>query len=106
MLDEFLVSLSPLFLEDKLHGALGVLYDGGVYTQTAGWRDDRVAAESVFARAKLVDGGKGHKVADLDVAYAGDSEKVAGGEDVFSAAEGGDYVSGRLGADELEGGGG
>lgn len=53
-----------------------------------------------------MDGGECDDVADLDVAYSGDGEEVARGQDVFPSAESGDYVSGGLAADELEGGGG
>jgi hypothetical protein len=106
VLDELLVSLSPLFLEYKLHRAFGVLDDRGVHAYSARWGDDRVPAQGVFTRAELVDGGERNNVADFGVAYPRDGEQVAGGQNVFSATESRDYVSGGLRAYELKSGGG
>jgi len=56
----------------------------------------RFAPNSEFTRTEFVNGVKGEKVANFDVAHAGNGEKITWSEDVAATEEGRDDVVGWL----------
>lgn len=101
MLDGFLVTFSPLLLEDDFHLALRMFDDGGLDLDLLRWYD-RVATERELTRANLVHLRECKDVSDFHVIETRDGEKVAGCEQVFAACDGSYDISLGLSSDERE----
>lgn len=91
VVDGALVALASLELDEGLELALCVLDDRCADCDRFLW-DERVAAESVVARADFMDVVERDGVSYPDVAQPGQSEHVALCEQIFAADDGGDDV--------------